>query len=191
MKWFAYLCAGLGLLTGANSVAAKDLSGLEECARIHSNTERLACFDALAADMLQSKPARQTVKQTSDEAKEKAQQDKRRANAPAELSRSSQQPAREAASQSQNAVKEFGLENRQKPDKEEVEEVTSTVIGLEKSPRGKLILKLENGMIWQQKNDDYFKAEINDEATVSRGFFGVFYLGVEGTNRRIKVERVD
>lgn len=188
MKWFACLSAGIVLLTGAKSVAANEHTELEKCAQIADNPARLDCFDAYASDILQSKVAEKTVRQQSGASEVKPAE--RSAGRKADTTPTAPQPE-QTARKSETAVKEFGLENRQKPDKEEVEEVTSAVIGLEKSPRGKLILKLENGMIWQQKNDDYFKAEINDKATVSRGFFGVFYLGVEGTNRRIKVERID
>ena len=81
---------------------------------------------------------------------------------------------------------EFGL---QKNEQDLLDEVSGKVSKVDKDKRGKLILSLDNGMVWKQTNSAFFRPQVGDLATIERGAMGVFYLGVEDSNRRIKVKR--
>ncbi|WP_156824182.1 hypothetical protein [Salinimonas chungwhensis] len=169
-------------LAFANSSVAKAPVSLEQCAKITGDKQRLTCFDTLAAEELAGS-ATESESGSNGASSDNDTADNAEQSIP-------QQAANSAAPQSAAQKKrQFGLENRPEPG-EEINEISSRVVSVEENRRGNRIYTLANGMVWQQKKKEYFHGEVDDIAVVKRGFMGVFYLGIEGTSRRTKVERL-
>jgi hypothetical protein len=94
-------------------------------------------------------------------------------------------PGQAAPAASQVASDTRGFENAERT------EITSRILGPFKGWSGKTVFTLENGMVWQQVEDD--RASIVAESpsvTISPGTFGSWRLKVEGSNRTTLVKRI-
>ena len=140
--------------------ADEDLSKrIAACTREQDDARRLACFD--------------------------------RAAAPAA-------PAREVAAEKVDATQDFGVHGselaRNRDDGDAKQEsapkrLTAKVAGIEKRPRGELVVTLDNGQVWAQKEMcAYFPIKVGDPATILAGTLGSYRLVV--ANRATPVTRV-
>ncbi|KAF7785624.1 hypothetical protein PRUB_a4337 [Pseudoalteromonas rubra] len=84
-------------------------------------------------------------------------------------------------------AKSFGLEHKQ--DNEQT--ISATVLELSKSANGLRRFTLDNQQRWQQIGTQAFFAKEGDTVTIRRGSFNSFIMQKEGSNRSIKVRRVD
>lgn len=72
---------------------------------------------------------------------------------------------------------------------ESAKRVTANVTGIEKRTRGELVVTLDNGQIWAQKEvGAYFPIKVGDPATILAGSLGSYRLVV--ANRATAVTRV-
>ena len=148
-------------------------SGLEGCAEIEDSLERLVCYDNLA------KKTQSGEKQRQDrELPEQARKGKQKA---AEM-REKAQERRERASD------RFGFEHKEKEETED-ERVNVTLAEREEGPYGKWRITLKNGQVWKQTDSGYFSWE-GDAYYIERGALNSFFFGREGSNRRMRVQRV-
>ncbi len=148
-------------------------SGLEACAEIEDSLERLVCYDNLA------KKTQSGEKQRQDrELPEQARKGKQKA---AEM-REQAQERRERASD------RFGFEHKEKEETED-ERVNVTLAEREEGPYGKWRITLKNGQVWKQTDSGYFSWE-GDAYYIERGALNSFFFGREGSNRRMRVQRV-
>ena len=148
-------------------------SGLEACAEIEDSLERLVCYDNLA------KKTQSGEKQRQDrELPEQARKGKQKA---AEM-REKAQERRERASD------RFGFEHKEKEETED-ERVNVTLAEREEGPYGKWRITLKNGQVWKQTDSGYFSWD-GDAYYIERGALNSFFFGREGSNRRMRVQRV-
>jgi len=148
-------------------------SGLEGCAEIEDSLERLVCYDNLA------KKTQSGEKQRQDrELPEQARKGKQKA---AEM-REKAQERRERASD------RFGFEHKEKEETED-ERVNVTLAEREEGPYGKWRITLKNGQVWKQTDSGYFSWD-GDAYYIERGALNSFFFGREGSNRRMRVQRV-
>ena len=70
--------------------------------------------------------------------------------------------------------------------------ITSRLVGSFTGWDGETVFKLENGMIWEQADDDKFfvKAVNNPLVTIEPGMFRTWRLSVEGFGSECRVERI-
>jgi hypothetical protein len=55
--------------------------------------------------------------------------------------------------------------------------MSATVTAIDKRPRGELVVTLDNGQVWAQKNADrYFPLEVGDPVAILAGSLGSFRL---------------
>jgi hypothetical protein len=55
--------------------------------------------------------------------------------------------------------------------------MSATVTAIDKRPRGELVVTLDNGQVWAQKNPDrYFPLEVGDSVAILAGSLGSFRL---------------
>ncbi|HRP35811.1 MAG TPA: hypothetical protein PLI48_08020 [Gammaproteobacteria bacterium] len=88
---------------------------------------------------------------------------------------------------------DFGLEkSRAREAARQVDSIRSRVPGLFLGWTGDTVFRLENGQVWKQVESGSFGMRLeNPEVEISRGWFGGYFLSVEGLNRRVRVERVE
>lgn len=170
----------MGGLAVTTATAQESLrSGLEKCAAISNAAERLFCFDSLAAggesQAASSRPATAAP----------VTQDRGSSRTPVAAAR----PARPAVSPGGPGGDNFGLELEQA--KEGPQTMTSNFAGTFTGWAGDTVFQLENGQVWKQVESGRlsFRAE-RPVITIRRGWFGAFYLKVEGANKQIRVKRI-
>lgn len=84
----------------------------------------------------------------------------------------------------------FGLADPRQAELEELEEIHSTVIDVQRKSRGQRILTLENGQVWEQK-DSYTTPtfHVGDSVTIKRGFMGAYRLKRDAGGKALQVRR--
>ena len=188
-KRSALILPALLCLVSVNSYADNLLQAIASCKAIDNDSRRLACFDAIQSPALerfnasennQKKPQKPAVTGT-----EKAR-DKHAANM-SEQAQTRRDERKQTQPRSQ-APADFGLPP--KTVEEDIDEITATISQLGETARGKLLITLDNGTQWQQKDSQPMQLDTGMEVTIESGFLGAFFLSHDGVNRRIKVKRV-
>lgn len=77
-------------------------------------------------------------------------------------------------------------------DDEERNPINSRIVGRFNGWDGETVFKLENGMIWEQVDDDkfYVKEIENPVVTVDPSMFGRWHLSIEGHDSECRVKRI-
>ena len=179
MKSFnpVYLAATIVAFVGLpGSASAQGLaSGVMECREIGDDSDRLACFDALANGL----------------------------SAGGVIADASQLPT-VAASPPQPALtpeERFGADDLPKTEAEKREEdqlksLATSVVDIGRNGRGKYVVVLANGQVWRQLSADTSKLRIPGAGAeglpveIKRRMLGAHSLYLNGENRGIRVERI-
>ena len=74
---------------------------------------------------------------------------------------------------------------------DQVEQLQATVKSLSRNKMRKLLITLENGHTWRQTEDDSIQLKAGDSVTIEKASFGSFLLSKTGTNRKVRVKRVE
>lgn len=82
----------------------------------------------------------------------------------------------------------FGLEHKN-VNADRAGELQAKVTGIYKNSLGQMLLILDNGQIWQQKDSKTLIIHKDDLVLIERGFMSAFYLTAKD-KKRIKVARV-
>jgi hypothetical protein len=93
---------------------------------------------------------------------------------------------------------QFGAERLDKPTRDaagqpaQIDEIKGTITSFSFLPNGRVLVTLSNGQVWRQIDGDNerFKGKEGELATIERGIFGSYNLTVEGRNQLLKVQRV-
>lgn len=164
---------GASLLLVAGSVNAQQ-GALQQCAGIEDSLERLVCYDNIA------KRSQGESKQAEGKARGKAQAEKQKSKA--------QQAAKQRGSSSSKQA--FGMEHKNK-EEGQVDLIEVEVASKEQGPYKKWRIELGNGQVWKQTDSGgYFSWDEDDTYYIERGALNSFFFGREGSNRRMRVQRV-
>lgn len=166
------------------TAGASTQSEIEKCAAITNAAERLFCFDNLAASLKKDSapvkgmartPAAPGTSMPTSMPRETREADAGSGTSPA------------AAQKDDNA--EFGLEDQKV--RESASSIRSRYKGSFNGWSGDTVFELENGQVWQQSDGGRMamKAE-SPMITITRGWFGAYFLKVDGYNKRIRVKRI-
>ncbi|MCA1768295.1 MAG: type VI secretion protein [Idiomarina sp.] len=161
---------GATLLFVASNAGAQQ-GALKECAGIEDSLERLVCYDNLAK-IQHGKP--------QEEAKEKNKSKEMKAKA----------AQRAEWNDNDNASEQkFGMEH--KSGSNTVDRLEVEVASKKQDPYKKWQIELTNGQVWKQTDSrGYFSWEEDDTYYIERGALNSFFFGREGSNRRLRVQRV-
>ena len=185
------MLVSVGLLLSVSPAAqATSLQALlTECRAMSNGVERLACYDAInITDLSDKRPMPEQMDKTIPEiAREKRQQAQEAASPQPEQAPPQPEQAVVSATKT-NPQSQFGL--KVKSEVQALEDITDTVVEVTKSARGKKVIHMKSGAVWQQVDSAYFKLEDGMGVYIERGALGSFYLSHEGVNRRIKVKRI-
>lgn len=164
MKISAFLVIPALLMAGM-AQAETLADAIQQCAKEENSLKRLVCYDRLNKDLRQFEnsplPQATQVQPSTPSA-----------------------PAQNASASEQ--MQEFGL-----PRKNEViseDKILVTVAEKRRNARGKWIVELTNGHIWEQTDSqDYYFPD--GQIYIEKGFLGAFFLGSEESKRRMRVKR--
>jgi hypothetical protein len=157
------------LLLASSSALAQsvNLQALEACTLIEKDFNRLLCFDKVMANQPISASEFVAPKQTAT------------------------QPTSQPALSQED---KFGMSARlieKKTEQTQMDEIQAVVTQVEKSPLGSRKFTLDNNQKWNQIGSDTFYAKEGDKVEIRRGTLGSFLMKKVGSNRSIRVKRVD
>lgn len=167
------------LVTPGLSQAETLAQAVEKCRIVSNSLKRLVCYDKLAqrANNLEDSDlvefyAQRPIAQTPPGGQTRPGVPQR------------------TPSQSSSPESDFGLEmQKQQQKNEDTSEITAVVGKVEKAPKGKLIITLEDGQVWRQTDGGDYRLKSGDTIIISRGAIGSFYLKKYDANKRIRVKR--
>ena len=169
--------AALGLVYQA---ALADDDSLEErirvCAGEANDARRLACFDREAG--------------APSEAGEKISAETE--PAPVVVADTASPPVAENASTDDfGMTPELARSKRTGDEEAELREISATVLKVSKRPRGELVVTLDNGQTWTEKNAEYgFRVKVGDTIVIKKGKVGGYRMVGRG-RRASQVRRIE
>jgi hypothetical protein len=180
----------VALLLALSSVARADLSAeLAACAAIQNDPARLACYDAaVAPQSRQTEQPQRPSAQTVDALAAPVQ-------APPPPPATVPPPATAAAAKSPEdqfgeASVRANTEAAKKAKQPKLSEITARIVEIGYKARGELVVTLDNGQVWVQKDSSSrFPIKAGDEVTIRARSLGSFRM-VGPTGRSIQVTRV-
>lgn len=190
--------AALALFFITASAQADIHQSLLDCKQLTDNSARLSCYDRLAATF-GSQAASADVAVSGTAVLEAvapgtavpgtvAPEAAAPASAPAALVAVVATPATVAPSAE---VIEADFGKTQSRPSDQVEQLQATVKSLSRNKMRKMLITLENGHIWRQTEDDSIQLKAGDSVTIEKASFGSFLLSKTGTNRKVRVKRVE
>ena len=163
-------------------------TSLSECAKIDVNASRLICFDqltSLVTDSSDNLLGNTLVNSTIPSTKKSKTADT------IQIEKPTLAPQTEDITKNE-VIESFGATHlKQKVFKSNEEKtITLTIASVKKDARKKLLFTFENGQIWKQANNEYFKIKPGQQAKLTEGALGAIYLKKLSKNRSIRVKRV-
>lgn len=172
--------AALALFFITASAQADIHQSLLDCKQLTDNSARLSCYDRLAATF-GSQAASAGVAVPGTAVPEAAAP----ASAPAAV------VATPTTATPSAEVIEADFGKTQSRPSDQVEQLQATVKSLSRNKMRKLLITLENGHTWRQTEDDSIQLKAGDSVTIEKASFGSFLLSKTGTNRKVRVKRVE
>lgn len=197
------LFAAIAVIVASVAVAA-DAESLDErmtgCAEEADDQKRLACYDREARARAVTE---QSVRVETEEIPAVVTEAAEAAPAPAAaaIPATIQDTANDEAAASPEAAGEaldnFGMTSelaRSKPDRapdDELREISAVVVKVSKRPRGELVVTLDNGQTWTEKDAEYgFRVKVGDTVVVKKTTMGGYRMVGRG-RRASSVRRID
>ncbi len=192
--YFSHLVIFLILCCIGGPIHAQTLQDqIEECSNIQVSLIRLQCYDRLTQKPVVSKPAETTRKKFRLRRNRNQVEDVARNESVADDSTdviSQQSSGTSSVKEIDESIETFGNERIAQVE-DEVDQITSRILGEFKGWSGYTKFQLENGQIWQQSSEGLLIVRINNPTVIiEKSFFGTYNLNVEGVNSTIKVRRV-
>ena len=192
--YFSHLVIFLILCCIGGPIHAQTLQDqIEECSNIQVSLIRLQCYDRLTQTPVVSKPAETTRKkfrlrrnrnQVEDVARNESVTDE---NTDVISQKSS---GTSSVKEIDESIETFGNERIAQVE-DEVDQITSRILGEFKGWSGYTKFQLENGQIWQQSSEGLLIVRMNNPTVIiKKSFFGTYNLNVESVNSTIKVRRI-
>ena len=192
--YFSHLVIFLILCCIGGPIHAQTLQDqIEECSNIQVSLIRLQCYDRLTQKPVVSKPAETTRKkfrlrrnrnQVEDVARNEPVTDE---NTDVISQKSS---GTSSVKEIDESIETFGNERIAQVE-DEVDQITTRILGEFKGWSGYTKFQLENGQIWQQSSEGLLIVRMNNPTVIiKKSFFGTYNLNVESVNSTIKVRRI-
>lgn len=159
--------SAVALLFTATGAAGEER--VEECARIESADERLACYDA--AFGVEAEAVQRSAEELADE------------------SAAAATAAIVVAPNDELDEDDFGFAKEKS--ETEGESLTSTITGLSKDAYKRMIFELENGQVWRQIEYKRVSVDVGEVAVIRHGSFNSYKLYIGNTKRWTRVRRVE
>ena len=192
--YFSHLVIFLILCCIGGPIHAQTLQDqIEECSNIQVSLIRLQCYDRLTQKPVVSKPAETTRKKFRLRRNRNQVEDVARNESVTDENTdviSQQSSGTSSVKEIDESIETFGNERIAQVE-DEVDQITSRILGEFKGWSGYTKFQLENGQIWQQSSEGLLIVRINNPTVIiKKSFFGTYNLNVESVNSTIKVRRI-
>ena len=192
--YFSHLVIFLILCCIGGPIHAQTLQDqLEECYNIQISLIRLQCYDRLTQKPVVSQPAETTRKKFRLRRNRNQVEDVARNESVTDENSdviSQQSSGTSSVKEIDESIETFGNERIAQVE-DEVDQITSRILGEFKGWSGYTKFQLENGQIWQQSSEGLLIVRMNNPTVIiKKSFFGTYNLNVEGVNSTIKVRRI-
>jgi hypothetical protein len=159
-------------------------SGLESCAKIQSDNQRLKCFDHLVQQ-------HSKIVTTREESKASVLLVDKIAPTVSKIDKTPVVTKVVKAPKVTKDVDNFSKQHLKKTKEERGPDSINAIISkVKKLLRGQWVIYLENGQKWQQTDAGKIKLKVGDKIRLKKGSIGAVYLSKEGVNRNIRVKRL-
>ena len=192
--YFSHLVLFLILCSIGGPIHAQTLQEqLEECSKTQVSLIRLQCYDRLTQQPVVKQSAETTrkkfrLRRNRNQAAEEARKESVADASTDVLSQKSSGTS--SVNEMDKSIETFGDERITQVE-DEVDQITSRILGEFKGWSGYTKFQLENGQIWQQSSEGLLIVRINNPTvSIKKSFFGTYNLSVEGVNSTIKVRRI-
>lgn len=178
MKYKTLLTLSSLMLLPVSAVHAETIGdALAKCSKEGNSLQRLVCYDRVVKDINQYSGLEESIR--------------RGYPVPAANAATPATPAKPAmpSAPAAKAENEFGLEHKQ-PIGDDVDSMSGAISSLDRTLRGKYVITLDNGTVWEQTDSDKLKLKDGETVTIERGILGAFYLTRSDVDRRMKVKRI-
>src|SRR6056297_1457108 len=177
-KWLHAPLAVLIMLSGPAGAAENPMRGFLKCLEMRDDQARLACYDRLAAALVELGPGAVLPPVGTD------------------TSRAAAPPATEAAPQSAAPAAPAGPEdafgNEMNRQDGAVDSITAYVVGGFTGWERGTVFRLDNGQAWEVQGSARFAYGGPDRpVTIRRAAFGSFMLSPDDLNRSVRVRRIE
>ena len=192
--YFSHLVIFLILCCIGGPIHAQTLQDqIEECSNIQVSLIRLQCYDRLTQKPVVSKPAETTRKKFRLRRNRNQVEDVARNESVTDENTdviSQQSSGTSSVKEIDASIETFGNERIAQVE-DEVDQITSRILGEFKGWSGYTKFQLENGQIWQQSSEGLLIVRMNNPTVIiKKSFFGTYNLNVESVNSTIKVRRI-
>ena len=192
--YFSHLVIFLILCCIGGPIHAQTLQDqIEECSNIQVSLIRLQCYDRLTQTPVVSKPAETTRKKFRLRRNRNQVEDVARNESVTDENTdviSQQSSGTSSVKEIDESIETFGNERIAQVE-DEVDQITSRILGEFKGWSGYTKFQLENGQIWQQSSEGLLIVRMNNPTVIiKKSFFGTYNPNVESINSTIKVRRI-
>ncbi len=161
-----------------------------DCRKILDSAQRLQCYDQLALSSEKKLPTISATAPISAEAViPTSTAPVAKALSSVEASAATSTPKEKAVYTADAIEEDFGRSQARPSDA--VDELQAKVKSVSNNNYRKLIITLENGHVWRQSDSDAIQLKAGDTVVIEKASFGSFLLNREGSNRKIRVKRVE
>ncbi len=178
--WILATLAATLMLQASSGAAENPMRGFLECLEMRDDQARLACYDRMAATLVELGPGAVLSPVGTDTRPGPAA-----AQAGAEASAQS-------GAQSASAGPEDAFGNEMNRQDGAIDSITAYVVGGFSGWEPGTVFRLDNGQAWELQGSARFAyGGPNRPVTIRRGAFGSFMLSPDGLNRSVRVRRVE
>jgi hypothetical protein len=193
--YFSHLVIFLILCCIGGPIHAQTLQDqIEECSEIQVSLIRLQCYDRLTQEPVLNQSTDTTrkkfrLRRNKNQATEEVQKESVADESTDVVSKKSSRTS--SVNEIDESIETFGNERISQVE-DEVDQITSRILGEFKGWSGYTKFQLENGQMWQQSSEGLLIVRMNNPTVIiKKSFFGTYNLNVEGVNSTVKVRRVE
>lgn len=182
---FGFCLTLLLTITASSTVfASQKSSEVEKCVSVENDIARLLCYDTLFGRV--SANQAKVVEKTTVMPQEATSQTLLLPKADKVI------PPPKKPVETVSVAEDFGAEQLKKEEVEEgPSEIQATISTIVENSRGLRTFTLANGQKWREKESSRLKVKEGQEVTIKKGTFSAYFMKKEGSNRTIRVRRIN